>query len=207
MTMYTRLYLTWRTSKDLLANTQGSLLNVMWQPGWEGSLGEKGYVHMYGWILHLYTTIQHELKNKENLTKINQYTIGTSSPSKFSRLFLKIVPLSLQARLSKWLSGKESSFQCRRCKRHRFSRWVGKIPWRREWQPTAVFLPGESHGHRSLVGYSPWGHKRVISVWVRTVHKSTKQRVAPYFRVLLGHYFRQPLDSNISKHTLKLNQF
>ena len=35
--------------------------------------------------------------------------------------------------------------------------WVGKIPWRREWQPTPVFLPGESHGWRSLAGYSPWG--------------------------------------------------
>ena len=34
---------------------------------------------------------------------------------------------------------------------------VGKIPWRREWQPTPVFLPGESHGQRSLAGYSPWG--------------------------------------------------
>ena len=32
-------------------------------------------------------------------------------------------------------------------------------PWRREWQPTPVFLPGESHGQKSLVGYSPWGHK------------------------------------------------
>ena len=37
--------------------------------------------------------------------------------------------------------------------------WVGKIPWRREWQPTPVFLPGESHGQRSLMGYSPRGHK------------------------------------------------
>ena len=37
--------------------------------------------------------------------------------------------------------------------------WVGKIPWRRKWQPTPVVLPGESHGGRSLVGYSPWGHK------------------------------------------------
>ena len=34
-----------------------------------------------------------------------------------------------------------------------------KIPWRRAWQPTPVSLPGESHGQRSLVGYSPWGHK------------------------------------------------
>ena len=40
-----------------------------------------------------------------------------------------------------------------------FNSWVGKIPWRREWQPTPVFLPGEFRGQRSLVGYSPWGHK------------------------------------------------
>ena len=37
--------------------------------------------------------------------------------------------------------------------------WVGKIPWRREWPPTPVFLPGEFHRQRSLVGYSPWGCK------------------------------------------------
>ena len=36
---------------------------------------------------------------------------------------------------------------------------VGKIPWRREWQPTPVFLPGEFNGQRSLVGYCPWNHK------------------------------------------------
>ena len=38
--------------------------------------------------------------------------------------------------------------------------WVGKVPWRRKWQPTPVFLPGESYGQKSVVGYSPWGHKR-----------------------------------------------
>ena len=37
--------------------------------------------------------------------------------------------------------------------------WVGKISWRRKWQPTPVFLPGKSHGWRSLVGYSLWGRK------------------------------------------------
>ena len=40
-----------------------------------------------------------------------------------------------------------------------FDPWVGKIPWRRAWQPTPVFLPGDSHGQRSPVGYSPWGCK------------------------------------------------
>ena len=38
-----------------------------------------------------------------------------------------------------------------------FDPTVGKIPWRRKWRPTPVFLPGESHGHRRLVDYSPWG--------------------------------------------------
>ena len=40
-----------------------------------------------------------------------------------------------------------------------FDPCVGKIPWRRNWQPTPVFLPGESHGQRSLAGYGPWGRK------------------------------------------------
>ena len=40
-----------------------------------------------------------------------------------------------------------------------FDPWVGKISWRREWQPTPVFLPGEFHGQRNLVGHSQWGHK------------------------------------------------
>ena len=47
------------------------------------------------------------------------------------------------------------------CKRPRFNPWFGKIPWKREWLPTPVFLPGKSHGQRSLVGYSPWGHKKL----------------------------------------------
>ena len=42
--------------------------------------------------------------------------------------------------------------------RPEFDPWVEKIPWRRAWLPTPVFLPGESHGQRSLGGYSPWGH-------------------------------------------------
>ena len=41
----------------------------------------------------------------------------------------------------------------------RFDRWVRKVPWRRAWQPTPIFLPGEFHGQRTLAGYSPWGHK------------------------------------------------
>ena len=52
-------------------------------------------------------------------------------------------------------SGKEPNCQCRRHKRHGFNPWVGKTPCRRAWQHTLVFLPRESHGQRSLVGYNP----------------------------------------------------
>ena len=53
-----------------------------------------------------------------------------------------------------------------------FDPWVGKIPWRRAWQPTPVFLPEESHGQRSLAGYSPWGC-RVGFSWA-TEHAHTQ---------------------------------
>ena len=53
-----------------------------------------------------------------------------------------------------WLRGKESTCPCRRC---RFNPWLRQIPWRRAWQLTPVFLLGESHGQRSLAGYSPQG--------------------------------------------------
>ena len=46
--------------------------------------------------------------------------------------------------------------------------WVGKIPWRTEWQLTPVHLPGEFHGHRSLAGYSPWRHKEYTQLSVLT---------------------------------------
>jgi len=52
--------------------------------------------------------------------------------------------------------GKEPACQYRRSG---FHPWVRKVPWRRKWQPTPVFLPGEFHGQRNLAGYSPWGCK------------------------------------------------
>ena len=84
-------------------------------------------------------------------------------------LRLCLTPLSL--RLHWWLSGEESACQCRRCG---LDRWVGKIPWRRKWQPTPVFLPGGSLGQRSLEGHSPQGCKRVGYV----VTKQQQQRLS-----------------------------
>ena len=75
-------------------------------------------------------------------------------PSCISRLIFKNTYyfkdlLTLQSGLPWWLSGKESSCQCMRC---RFDSWIWKIPWRRKWPPTPVFLPGKSHGQRDLEG-------------------------------------------------------
>ena len=72
--------------------------------------------------------------------------------------FLVWLSLASLQGLPRWLNGQASACKCRRC---RFDPWVGKIPWRRTWQPTPVFLPGESHGQRSLAGYSPWGRKEL----------------------------------------------
>ena len=78
---------------------------------------------------------------------------GTFPPAPYS--FLKIIHLSLRHWLLRWLSGKESICKSRRHRRHGLDPWVRKIPWKRTQQPTPVFLRGESHGQRSLVGYSP----------------------------------------------------
>ena len=80
--------------------------------------------------------------------------------------------------LPRWLSGKKSACQCRRCKRCKFDPWVGKIPWRRKWPLAPVFLPGESHAQRSLAGYSPWGRKESDT----TEQLSTKE-IARDFRL------------------------
>ena len=65
-------------------------------------------------------------------------------------------------RLSSSSSSSSSHRHRRRCDcSHRFDPWVEKIPWKRKWQPTPVFLPGKSQGQRSLVGYSPWGCKEL----------------------------------------------
>ena len=60
--------------------------------------------------------------------------------------------------LPRGLRGKEYTCQWRR---HGYDPWVRKIPLRRKWQPTPVFLPGKSHGQRNLADDSPWGYKEL----------------------------------------------
>ena len=72
-------------------------------------------------------------------------------------------------------SGKEHACWWRRHKRHQFDPWVRKIPWKRVWLSTPVFFPGESHGQRSLMGYSPRGLKE-SDMTEATEHAHTQER-------------------------------
>ena len=58
-----------------------------------------------------------------------------------------------------------------------FDPWVGKIPWRRKWQPTPIFLPEEFHGQRSLAGYNSWGHKESDMTEQLILHFTSVYRV------------------------------
>ena len=74
-------------------------------------------------------------------------------------------------------SGKKPICQCRKHERLGFDPWVRKIPWRRAWQPASVFLPGESHGQESLVGYIPQDHK-----------ETQLKRLSMHMHVLMNKY-------------------
>ena len=66
-------------------------------------------------------------------------------------------------------------------KRYWFDPWVGKISWRRKWQPIPVFLPGESHGQRSLVGYSSWGRRELDTT-------EATERANIYIQIKFNYY-------------------
>ena len=76
---------------------------------------------------------------------------------------------------------------CLQCRRPGFDPWVGQIPWRKEWLPAPVFLPGESRWQRSLAGYSPWHCKEL---------DTTEWLILHFF---FTSYLRQILLHNISE--------
>ena len=108
-------------------------------------------------------------------------------------LWLSNIPFIFHQGLPWWL--RRSSI-CLHCRRPGFNTWVGKISWRRKWQPTPVFLPGKSHRWRSLVGCSPLG-RRVGDDWatllspfhlqvyhILSIHSSAEVHLG-YFHLLL----------------------
>ena len=80
-------------------------------------------------------------------------------------------------------SGKESACQFRRHKRCEFDPWVGNIPWRMAWQLTSVILPGESHGQKSLVGYSS-----KCRTWLKRLSMHAHIYLSIYVSIFLSIY-------------------
>ena len=99
-----------------------------------------------------------------------------------------------------WLSGKESACQCRR---PGFDHWVGKIPWRRKWQPTPVLLLAKFHGWRSLVGYSPWGGKKSDTTeWLHFHIFHTQFHI--YFNIIKAIYGKPTANIILNDEKLKI---
>ena len=78
---------------------------------------------------------------------------------------------------------KESTCQCWRCKRRGFDPWVGKIPWRRKWQPTPISLPRTFNGQKGLEGYSPWSHKLLHMTECEHKHESISYMSSPHWAI------------------------
>ena len=72
-----------------------------------------------------------------------------------------------------------------------FDPWIGKIPWRRKWQPTPAWLPGEFLGQRSLVGYSPWGHNDLERTESKHTHTHTHTHTQTLSNYLKNDEFTQ----------------
>ena len=103
----------------------------------------------------------------------------------------------------RWVSGKESTCQCRRHGRCGFYPWVEKIPWRKKWQFTPVFLLGKSHRQRSQAGYSAWGCKESDRTWQLSTHISVKIASEP----LDGWVFHGPMSIVSFLLVLFINHF
>ena len=95
-------------------------------------------------------------------------------------LWLSHVDVWQKPGLPWWLRWSRIHLQCRR---PRFP-GSGRSPWRGEWQPTPVFLPGEFHGQRSLADYSPWGCKESDTT-EQLIHRHTEQKPAQYRKAII----------------------
>ena len=112
--------------------------------------------------------------SRKEWTKIRMSSFSVASASHFAIHFRPVNPVHSHRtpymrcyclEFRRLLCGSDSKESASNAEDLDFDPWIGKISWRKEWQPTPVFLPGELHGQRSLVGYSLWGHKRVRHNW------------------------------------------
>ena len=145
-------------------NGVSSLCLIWW---WVWSQGERWECRFSKWCMYLCVLViqAHLARHKYHRVECQR---GHTEGSEFSDLGKKMTTVKwinvaglkyfiiMILGLPWGINGQESTYQCRR---HGFNPWVGKTPWRRKWQPTVVFLPGESPRQRSLAGHSKWGPK------------------------------------------------
>ena len=133
------------------------LSSVLWGnlDGWGGGFKREG---IYGHIRQIHFVVQQKLTQYSKVT-IPRLIHPSIQPAIYLSIYLSVyLSMYLSLWFPLWLRGQSV---CPQCGRHGFDPWVRKIPWRRKWQPTPVFLPGEYRGLRSLVGYSPQGRKEL----------------------------------------------
>ena len=136
---------------QLVKNLPAMWENSVQSLGWEDLLekGQTGYPLRYSWASLVAQLLM--LKNPPAMQETWVQPLGWEDPlekgkATHSSILTWRIPWTVMP------GGKEPACQSRRCKRPGFDPRVGKIPWRRAWQPTPVFLPGEFHAQRSLVG-------------------------------------------------------
>ena len=141
-------------------------------------------------------------------------------------MLLKVALLHSSIGLPRCHSGKDSTCQCRRHRRHRrqgLDPWLGKILCSRKWQPTPVFVPGKSHGQRILKDYGPWGHKELnmrltehahniplcVCVYIQHIilmHASVNKHLGCFYVLAMSHLFlkQQMQKQNITCSVLHI---
>ena len=110
---------------------------------------------------------------------------GERCKRKGTFVYLQLIHFIVQQRVGS--DSKEPTCQCRR---FRFNPCLGKIRWRRKWQPTPVFLPGEPHGQRSLAGYSPWGCRESDTTEQLSLTQHCKQLSVRFSRSVVSDSLR-----------------
>ena len=123
---------------------------------------------------------------------------------------LEVVPCDLRDPVSQiglpWCSVVKNSPVIQELQETWFDPWVRKMPWRRAWQPTLLFLLGEFHGQRSLVGHSPWGHKESDTTEA-TWHAHMHVPQIKYVSLLFYHYNFTPLTQTLGIQRSPLSNF
>ena len=170
--------LCWGLENTTLGGEQGKQTG---KGSWEGSAGgliNQGKSHVWRVVIcnqghpvrsRLISSINAARTREGRNDECEQLETGTSA-SRWNRWDLP-----------GWSAGKEPACQCRRLKRCGFDPWVGRIPWRRKWQLTPVFLPGKFHGQKSLAGYSSWGHKESDTTEHAHTHTHIQMRAGANF--------------------------